>query len=54
MTGTLPNGFYKVSYSVSAPVSNKTTRNVSIEPTSFAEQDSRWRAKGTLRRPPAR
>ena len=49
MTGTLPNGFYKVSYSVSASVSNKTPRNVSIKPTSFAEQDLRWRAKGTLK-----
>ncbi len=47
--GSLPAGFAKVSYSVSASVANKTVRGVTHATTSLAEVASRWQAKGTIK-----
>ena len=49
ITGSLPDGFARATYSVTSPVSNKTVRNVSYALTSLAEEDGRWKATGTIK-----
>jgi glucose/arabinose dehydrogenase/PKD repeat protein len=49
IAGSLPAGFTKVSYSVSAPVANKTVRGVTSDTTSSGFVGGKWQAKGTIK-----
>ena len=48
ISGSLPAGFDRVVYSLSAPTS-KTVRSVSVKAGSFGEVDGRWKATGTIK-----
>jgi len=49
ITGSLPNDFAKASYSVSAPVANKTVRDVSVDTTSAGLVSGKYQVKGTIK-----
>jgi glucose/arabinose dehydrogenase/PKD repeat protein len=48
IVGSMPAGFDRVVYSVSAPTSS-TVRSVHVTPGTFAEVSSRWKATGTIK-----